>query len=200
VARPRTFDADDALEAAMFVFWRRGYEATSIGDLVEATGVNRSSLYANWRDKDGLYRAALSRYGERAQRDWLGQLRTGGGAAIERYFRVLTDASQGPGRGMSCFVLNTAAERTAHDAAIASATRALVDEVQEALTTALGNAVEAGDLPPRTDVDAHGAHLALAIQAVLLQSKTQAPRATVDAFVDLTLAALQTPRLLQETP
>ncbi|NUR84214.1 MAG: helix-turn-helix transcriptional regulator, partial [Nonomuraea sp.] len=69
MARTREFDTDAAVERAMDVFWSRGYAATSIQDLVEATGVGRGSLYAAFGSKEGLYEAALLRYAARSGAD-----------------------------------------------------------------------------------------------------------------------------------
>src|SRR4051795_7395003 len=66
MARTREFDTDTAVRQSMELFWRRGYEATSIQDLVEATGLGRGSLYAAFGSKDGLYEAALVGYAEQA--------------------------------------------------------------------------------------------------------------------------------------
>jgi AcrR family transcriptional regulator len=62
--RPREFDADKALDAALGVFWRKGYEGASLPDLTEAMGINRPSLYATFGNKEGLFRQALDRYAE----------------------------------------------------------------------------------------------------------------------------------------
>src|SRR5690242_2106841 len=62
--RPRSFDADKALDAAMQIFWHKGYEGASLSDLTEAMGINRPSLYAAFGDKESLFRKALARYAE----------------------------------------------------------------------------------------------------------------------------------------
>src|SRR5690606_28148552 len=60
--RSKAFEPDEIADAAMQVFWRRGYAATSIQDLVEGTGLSRSSLYGTFENKQGLYQEALRRY------------------------------------------------------------------------------------------------------------------------------------------
>src|SRR6202521_2375322 len=62
LGRPRSFDIDGALDRALQVFWRKGYEGTSLSDLTKAVGVNRPSLYAAFGDKEALFRKALHRY------------------------------------------------------------------------------------------------------------------------------------------
>ena len=62
--RPRSFDAGKALDRAVEVFWRKGYEGASLADLTQAMGINRPSLYAAFGDKDKLFRKVLDRYAE----------------------------------------------------------------------------------------------------------------------------------------
>src|SRR5580658_9387337 len=62
IGRPRSFDINRALDRALVVFWRKGYEGTSVSDLTKAVGVNRPSLYAAFGDKETLFRKALDRY------------------------------------------------------------------------------------------------------------------------------------------
>jgi AcrR family transcriptional regulator len=65
VGRPRAFDPDAALEAALHVFWQQGYEGTALSDLTAAMGINRPSIYATFGNKEALFRKALDRYSER---------------------------------------------------------------------------------------------------------------------------------------
>src|SRR5882757_8313605 len=62
--RPRSFELDKALDSALQVFWRKGYEGASLSDLTTAMGINRPSLYAAFGDKEALFRKVLDRYAE----------------------------------------------------------------------------------------------------------------------------------------
>ena len=62
--RPRTFDAENALDKAMKVFWEKGYEGSSLPELTEAMGMNRPSMYAVFGNKENLFRMALDRYAQ----------------------------------------------------------------------------------------------------------------------------------------
>jgi AcrR family transcriptional regulator len=87
--RPRSFDRDKALERAMQVFWRQGYEATSVSDLTRAMGINPPSLYAAFGDKERLYLDALERYQRSrlaAVAKWFGEEPTAK-AAVARLLR-----------------------------------------------------------------------------------------------------------------
>jgi AcrR family transcriptional regulator len=64
IGRPRGFDADEALERAMMVFWEQGYEGASLTDLTRAMGITRKSMYAAFGNKEELFRKALERYTE----------------------------------------------------------------------------------------------------------------------------------------
>jgi AcrR family transcriptional regulator len=91
--RPRSFDRDRALERAMELFWRQGYEATSVRDLTRALRINPPSLYAAFGDKERLYLEALGLYRRRrleAMSRWFEQERTAK-AAVRR---LLTEAAR----------------------------------------------------------------------------------------------------------
>jgi AcrR family transcriptional regulator len=64
MGRPRAFREEEALDAAMRVFWEKGYEGASLDDLTQAMGINRSSLYSSFGDKEALFRRVITRYGE----------------------------------------------------------------------------------------------------------------------------------------
>ena len=66
IGRPREFDTERALELATLLFWRKGYEGTSLSDLTETLGITRPSLYAAFGNKEALFRLVLERYEAKA--------------------------------------------------------------------------------------------------------------------------------------
>jgi TetR/AcrR family transcriptional regulator, transcriptional repressor for nem operon len=139
--RPREFDVDTALRAAMTTFWEHGYEGASLSDLTAATGVGRQSLYLAFGDKRALYLAALDRYRELFQAPLLDTLREGGDvrAVLRTTLLSLVDGTCGS-PAMGCLLVNAATERASHDdevrRRVAAAFEALEDAVVEALDTA----------------------------------------------------------------
>lgn len=165
VGRPRTFDVDQALDRALRVFWRKGYEGTSLPDLTKAMGINRPSLYAAFGNKEALFRKAIDRYLEGPSchvRESLAAptARTAVEQLLERSIELVTDTRNPRG----CFLVQGAL--ACGDTA--SALRRELSKRRAASETALRERFERaqaeGDLP----ATANGAELAKFI-AVLLQ-------------------------------
>lgn len=106
--RPKTFDRDAALDKALELFWRHGYEGTSLSDLVEATGAKAPTLYAEFTNKEGMFRAAVDRYTEKFASQSEAALvcpETSVAGGIEKYFRstaaCFTDGKKPGGASLS---------------------------------------------------------------------------------------------------
>lgn len=110
MVRHKEFDPDEAITDAMGLFWERGYEATSVQDLVERTGVGRRSMYDTFGDKHTLYLTALDRYIAAAEESYRQSAATAadGRTAIRGLFAVLVQAAPTDDRG--CLVVNSATE------------------------------------------------------------------------------------------
>src|SRR5947209_16697338 len=101
--RPRSFDLDKALDAALQVFWRKGYEGASLSDLTQAMGINRPSLYAAFGDKEMLFRKALDRYASGPAAYVSEALKEPTArAAIERLLREAADSLTNPHNPPGC--------------------------------------------------------------------------------------------------
>jgi AcrR family transcriptional regulator len=107
MGRPREFDADEALDSALNLFWRKGYEGTSLSDLTEAMGITRPSLYATFGNKEELFRKALDRYEEegRACRE-SALCRPTARAAVEHLLRAFVDNQTDPHKPHGCLVVS----------------------------------------------------------------------------------------------
>jgi TetR/AcrR family transcriptional repressor of nem operon len=113
MARPRSFEIDEALDSAIDVFWDHGYEATSMADLMEAMGLQKGSIYKAWKDKRALFLAALRRYLDHGY-ERLGAIASGEPrAALQALFTHFTNTCSQSKRG--CFAMNTAVELGPHD-------------------------------------------------------------------------------------
>jgi AcrR family transcriptional regulator len=154
MAGTKQFDEDEVLDRAMLLFWRRGFGATSMQDVAQATGVLRGSLYHAYGDKQALFLRVFGRY-----RAWfLDSLRAALAAptaeeALRRYLRFAIDtvtAVDDDEVTRGCLTTKTATDETAMDDAIRAALRGLLDDVQRALAERLAQPDAAGKLalPP----------------------------------------------------
>jgi TetR/AcrR family transcriptional repressor of nem operon len=111
MAGVKQFDRVDVLERAMAVFWRNGYQATSIQDLVEATGINRGSLYTTFGDKRGLFLAVLEHYSHRFAEPMMAELRDPDPRrAIERMLEAIVRRNRDSRWPRGCLYTNTSLE------------------------------------------------------------------------------------------
>ncbi|MCD9140846.1 TetR/AcrR family transcriptional regulator [Streptomyces albireticuli] len=151
MARTKEFDPDAALQSALELFWERGYEATSMADLVGHLGVARASLYATFGNKHELYLKALERYGE--QSTVLEELSQPGPAlpAVRALIRRFADESACDELRRGCFITNTAVELAPHDPAAGRRVERSWDGLETALTSALMRARAQGELPAGRD-------------------------------------------------
>lgn len=137
--RPKAFDPDDVLHKAMQVFWERGYEATSMQDLVECMGINRFSLYSTFGDKHQLFLAALARYRDKVVARLVDDMERSdaGLAAIWQFFKRLIDSFASAQGWRGCLITNTAVELAPHDPQAASTVQAHVVRLEEAFCRVL---------------------------------------------------------------
>ena len=111
MAGVKQFDRDEVLDRAMALFWRRGYEATSIQGLVEATGINRGSLYTTFGDKRRLFLAVLDHYSERVGRPMMAELNDPDPRrAVERMFESIIRRTSDAKWPRGCLNTNTSLE------------------------------------------------------------------------------------------
>jgi TetR/AcrR family transcriptional repressor of nem operon len=154
--RPLEFDRDEALGKAMRLFWRQGYEGTSMSDLTAALGVGRQSLYGAFGDKHTLFVACLERYTEQIFEKSLLALLDGDGPPLAGIERVLDawEAYVGGDEFTGCLLGKALAELGRRDSKLDALLRRKLDRIRTSLERALGRAREAGELDAGTDVRA----------------------------------------------
>ncbi|MGW3123984.1 TetR/AcrR family transcriptional regulator [Streptomyces sp. NPDC001107] len=185
------FDPDATLETVVRLFWRQGVASTGIQDVVTATGLNRSSLYATFGGKQELYLAALRRYLEQRSRPMFRRLAEDerGLPAVAEFFDGLIEARcSGEYARWGCMVSNAHAGAENTDPGV----RAVLDQhhrdLRDAMYAALVTAERQEQLAPGTDPDASADLLALLAYGVNLRSRAGADaaalRKTVAAALD----------------
>ncbi|MFJ2264493.1 TetR/AcrR family transcriptional regulator [Streptomyces sp. NPDC087844] len=191
MARTREFDIDAAVSRAMELFWRRGYEATSVRDLVQHLGIGQGSLYAAFGDKDGLYRAALERYRTTFAAAALRSLEEGADARsairallVER----IHIAVEHDGRG--CLLVNAATERLPEDQPTRRTVRDVLGANQDALTDLLCVAAERDEISTRHDPPTLAAFLVTFLNGLLVSSKITPDALALEPLVEVALTVL----------
>ena len=193
MADVKHFDPEAALDRAMALFWRQGYEATSVGDLVAELGVSRSSLYATFGDKPALFQAALERY-RRVEAGPRHDLLTGDGPVLDAIRALLEGIAAAPAvhpdrRG--CLIVNAAMERVPADAATSAVVAAQLGSFEEALAGALRRGQDRGELDRGQDATALARFLVTVVQGMRVVGKAGADPAVLGDVVEVALAAIR---------
>lgn len=193
MARTKEFDPDAALQSALELFWRRGYEATSVADLVEHLGIGRASIYATFGGKNELYLKALDRYAEMRDPLLLAELSQPGPAlpavrAVVRRFAA--EAASPQGRLNGCFVTNTAAELAPHDSAAARRVEISWERLEAPLHSALVRAQAQGELAGGRDPRALARMLLVLLQGIRVVGKASDDPARVRDAAEQALTLL----------
>ena len=193
MARPREFDAETALDRAMEAFWSKGYEATSLDDLCDATGLSRSSLYATFGSKRSLLLQTVDRYVEQRNPRMAAILAQplpmrDAFAALARQF--IDQIVSGPGR-RGCFLGNCAAELPRGDRAALTRVRQGLESTEATFRDALARAKARGELRPQADLDALARFLTAGFQGLRLVGKVNSDRTTLEDIASTMLCCLE---------
>jgi TetR/AcrR family transcriptional repressor of nem operon len=190
--RPRTFDRDETVQKAMDAFWQNGYEATSIHDLVEVTGVARGSLYHEFRSKAGLFAAAMERYAELAPATrMLGSADTGPPReTIERFFSDIVEFVTSDTGRRGCLFTNTAVEFSARDGGMRSRIAARLGVLEDALCHLIERGQAIGEITSPREPRNLACHFLACAQGLHVMAKANANRETLQAITDTALSTL----------
>jgi AcrR family transcriptional regulator len=190
IGRPRAFDADEALDRALEVFWRKGYEGATLCDLTAAMGINPPSLYAAFGNKEGLFRKVLDRY-------W--DLRTAfrnealdaptARAVAETLLRGTAKFLCDPRHPKGCLAVHGALACGADADCIRKELEARRGASQADILARLKRAKREGDLPADADPAALARYLATVIEGMAVQAASGASRKELERVAETALGA-----------
>ncbi len=181
MARPREFDADEALDRAMRLFWVKGYHDSSIRDLVEHTGVNYYGLYGVFKSKHGLLLAALDRYRQTVTSEFARALSSAEPTAegLLGAFNRLFDLLTGDEGQIGCLMCNCATELAPHDDAVAEKVQAHLRLLADLFADWLNRARDAGALDAGIELRSAAEFLSTTVYGLALLMRSGFDRAHV---------------------
>lgn len=186
--RPRAFDEDSALDGAIDVFWRLGYEGASMAELTHAMGINKPSLYAAFGNKEKLFARALERYGL-LYRERLDAVlaKTTLYEVIESYLRSVAESAAG-GSVPGCLSIQGGLSCAPSNARIPELLTAYRLDLEQRVSEALSKADDAAE--HAVDTAALAAYAVTVGQGLAVHASAGVPQTKLDAIVDVALAGL----------
>lgn len=192
MARQKEFNRDEVLHKAMEVFWTRGYERTSIQDLVQHMGINRQSIYDTFGDKHTLFLQALDRYREIQTQKVFAVLERPGSMKknLRQLFEEAVASSLSAEGRRGCFVGNSMSELSGRCKETATRTCSSVASAERTFQRALQRGKEQGELRRVSDTRAVARFLYCNLQGLLLVAKATRDRKLLNDVVKVTLSVL----------
>jgi len=189
MARVPNYDRDAALDAAMAVFWRKGYHATSLKDLEAALNLKPGSIYAAFESKENLYLLAIQRYFEASRKAFRAQMAQAATplTGLAAQFKNFAELALGDPSRRVCMLLKTVIDTASTDPEIAAASQAYLDQMCAEFAACFEAARAAGEVPQ----DANPLGLARRYQANLSALRMELLRATAPADIAQLAADMQ---------
>ncbi|MBB5343560.1 TetR/AcrR family transcriptional regulator [Tunturibacter empetritectus] len=191
MARTKEFDPDAALEIAVEVFWRLGYEHTSLDTLMREMGISRQSLYDTFGDKRSIYFKAMSRYRDKTNgdlKDLLTHEKPVRKACDSLFQSIIRESRAQHERG--CLLMNANLSRSVDDVEIKAFLRDNQKDVERIFTTAFVEAKKRGELAPEKDPVALSKFFVATIQGMRALARLNHDRKELAHVAAVALAAL----------
>ena len=193
MARPKAFNEEYVIDKAVEIFWAKGYEATSLQDLVNAMGIQRGSLYATFGSKQQLFLKSLKRYSITVVKKLLEILESKPSAleSIELFFAQLVEHLLTAGELRSCLITNSAIERGLRDEETKQQVLKLLNALENGFYKALLKAKENGELSTELDLKVVAHYLTSSMQGLLVMGKVCSERQVLEGINKVTLSILR---------
>jgi TetR/AcrR family transcriptional repressor of nem operon len=190
MARPREFDEEAVLDAALECFWSRGYEATSVRHLIDSTGIAGASLYNAFGDKRALYQRALDRYVEASVADRIRHCEAlPPREAIDAFFgEILRRSLADPGKG--CVLVNAALDVVPEDPEFRELVVGALVRIEAFFLACVGNGQANGTIASSLPARELARHLLGVLMGVRVLARVRPERALLEGVVNTALALL----------
>lgn len=191
--RPIEFNRENAIDAAMEVFWRQGYEATSLPDLLSAMALSKSSFYQAFGSKQQLFETCLAHFRERQVRRMNAALAVApsGLEFLQKFLRAVASETRARDCPKGCLIMNTATEFAGRDSSIATLVEQGVSRFAEVFRTAVERAQREGDIAAERDAETLARYIVSTISGLKTMIKAGASPQTAKAIADVALHALR---------
>jgi TetR/AcrR family transcriptional repressor of nem operon len=192
MARPKEFETVDALRSAMRVFWKKGYEASSLADILTATNLSKSSLYAAFGGKRELFLAAFEAY-RKDRMQYVHQMLNNGQLArqsIETFFRHGIAHSQEETHAYGCMTANEAVELAPHDSDIQRLVAEDFQALEDVFIQAIDRGHADGSITSRKEPRTLARFLVVSLQGLQVMARAKSDLARLDDTVTVMMAAL----------
>jgi TetR/AcrR family transcriptional regulator, transcriptional repressor for nem operon len=191
MARPREFDEEVVLDAAVQCFWRRGYEATSVKDLIGKTGITAASLYNAFGDKRALFRTALDHYVEASIGERIGRCETlPPREAIAAFFDEILRRSLGDREHKGCMLVNAALEMAPHDREFQQIIAGVLNRIETFFLASIKAGQANGTISGSMTAENLARHLLAVLMGVRVLARARPERALLEGAVAPALAML----------
>jgi AcrR family transcriptional regulator len=191
IGRPRAFDVDQALDRAIEVFWRQGYEGASLSDLTEAMGINKTSMYKAFGNKRDLFDKALARYAE-IDMAYARQALAAPTArqVAETFLRENIKAVTTPDRPAGCFAIQSGLSCGPANADVSATLARARRAGEDAMRDRFRRAIHDGDLAPADDPDGLARYIMTVSEGLAVHAAAGATREDLVRGVDPALRAV----------
>lgn len=191
MAKPESFDRTDVIEKVTKVFWTKGYNGTSMQDIVDATGLNRSSIYNSFGDKHSLYLDTLKHYKKQTQSASLASVinKTPKLAIRSLFESVLTDVDAKQGE-IGCYITNCTAELSNMDKTTADFLADNLDDMIDMFTNLIEAGKQTGEFKSDLDSKATALYLFTNLQGLKLTGMLVKSKEKISAVIDKVLEEL----------
>jgi len=190
LGRPRAFDPDKALDAALKVFWERGYEGASLADLTKAMGINKPSLYGTFGDKAELFRKVVDRYLSRQNLLWEQVLREPSArTTVERILNAVADSLTSGQNPHGCLLVQSALTCSEESECIKNELSLRRADSDGMLRLRLERAQKEGEIPQGVDVAALSRYFSTILRGMSVEASGGATRQDLQNVIDLALKA-----------